>query len=200
MSLVTAVPRLLVGTTIKVARIPFDIVLKLAGRDRSLAADAAEAGLKDAAASVTGDDRLKAEAAAQRVATDQRRQAATLRSAATEATTKAERDHAEQQGRVEREKQAADERAAERARKAEDKRDKDKARAAKTERDRKAAATKAAVAEKERLADVERRERLEQLDREAAALQEKEGALTAADEAQRLKDAAAAAKEQRKQD
>lgn len=200
MSLLVTVPRLVVETTLKVVRLPIDSVLKLAGRDRSLAADATEAAVKDAVATVTGDDRLKADAAAQRVATDERRKAETLRDAATQATAKAEADLADDQAAAERERKAAEKRAAERKRKAEEKRKTDKAAAAKAERARKASAAKAAAAEKERLADKERRERLAQLDREAGALGEKEEALTAADEAQRLKDAAAAAKEKRKAD
>ncbi|MDQ3632656.1 MAG: hypothetical protein M3417_15575 [Actinomycetota bacterium] len=200
MSLINAVPRLVVGTTLKIARLPLDTVLKLTGRDRSLAADAAEAAVKEAAASITGDTQLKAEATAQKVATDQRRKAEALRTTSTQATEKAESDHAEQQTEVERERQAADQRAADRKRKAAEKRKRDKAAAAKTERDRKAAAAKAKAAEKDQLADKERRERLEQLDREAATLEEKEGALTAADEAQRLKDAAGTAKAKRKAD
>lgn len=198
MSIVTAVPRIVVGTTLKIVRIPLDTALKLAGHDRSLAVDAAEASVKEAAATVTGDQQLKAEADRQRVATDERRKAESLRSAATQATQKAEADHAEDQAQVEKERKAADERAEERKRKAAEKRKKDKADAAKAERDRKAAADKAEAAKKEKLADVEKRERLEQLDRESKALAEKEGALTASDEAQRLKDAAAAAKAERK--
>jgi len=198
MSLITTVPRLVLGTTLKVARLPLDTASKLTGRNRSLTADAAEAAVKDAAASLTGDDQLKAEARAQRVATDERRKSETLGDAAAEATAKAEADHTKRQTKVERERKAAEKRAAERKRKAEEKRKKEKSSAAKTERGRKDAAAEAEAAEKERIADTERRERLEQLKREEGAREEKETALTAADEAQRLKDAAAAAKAQRK--
>lgn len=200
MSLFTAVPRAIVGTTLKVARLPLDTVLKLTGRDRSLAADAAEAAVKETTAKATGDTQLKAEATAQKVATDERRKAEALRAASTQATEKAEADHDQQQKKVERERKAAEKRAADRKRQAEEKRTKGKAAAAKTERDRKAAAAKAEAADKDRLAETERRERLEQLDREAVALEEKEGALTASDEAQRLKDAAATVKAKRKAD
>ena len=96
MSLLRTVPRVVVGTTLKVARIPLDTALKLSGRDRSLAADAAEAAVKDAAAEVTGDTQLKAEATAQRVATDERRKAETLRSAATQAKASYQHDAAGQ--------------------------------------------------------------------------------------------------------
>lgn len=198
MSIITAVPRLVVGTTLKIARLPIDTVLKLTGRDRSLAVDAAEAAVKDATASITGDPQLKAEAGRQRVATDERRQAETLRNAATEAAAKAESDNAARQAEIERDRQTAADQATGRQRSAEQKRDAGKAAAAKAEAERKAAIAKVEATEKERLADVERRERLEQLDREAAALSTQEAALTADDEAQRLKDAAAAAKAQRK--
>jgi len=200
MSLITAVPRLVLGTTLKVGRLPLDTALKLAGRKRSLTADAAEAAVKDAAASIAGDDQLKAEAQALRVATDERRKAETLGDAAAEATGKAEADHAKQQTKVERDRKAAEKRADERKRKADEKRKQEKSSAAKTERERKDAAAEAEAAEKERIADTERRERLEQLKREEGAREGKETALTAADEAQRLKDAAAAAKAQRKAD
>jgi len=198
MSVISAIPRLVLSTTLRIARLPVATALKLAGRERSLTADAAEAAVKSAAAGVTGDDRLKAEATAQRVATDERRQADALRSAATRATATAEADHADKQAEVDRERKAADERAAERKRKAAEKRKRDKAAATKAERDRKAAAAKAEAAKKDILAGEERSKRLKQLDREAAALGDKEAALTAADEAQRLKDAAAAVKAQRK--
>ena len=198
MSLFTVIPRVVVGTYVKVARIPIDTALKLKGRDRSLAVDAAEAAVKAKAASVTGDEQLEAEAWAKRIATDERRKAQTLREAATQATAKAEQDAEQAAARVRREKKEADERVAERKRKADEKRKRDKAAAAKAERDRKAAATKAEAERKAALGQSEKRERLVQLDREAKALTEKEEALTAADEAQRLKDAAAAAKASRK--
>lgn len=198
MSIFTAVPRLIVGTSIKVARLPIDTALRLAGQERNLDVDAAEAAVKAKAASVTGDQELKAEANRQSTAVKERRKAQTLHEAAAQATTQAEQDAAEKEAKIQRDKQAADERAAERKRKAEEKRKKDKAAAAKAERERKAAAEKAEAERKQQIEEQEKHERLEQLDREAGALAEKEEALTAADEAQRLKDAAGAAKAERK--
>lgn len=75
---VLSIGRTAVSTSIKVARIPFDLANGLLGR-RGLEVDAAEARVRETAGRVVGDNELKASGVRKRTATSQRERAAKLR-------------------------------------------------------------------------------------------------------------------------
>ena len=197
------IPRTAVGGYIKLARLPIDAGLKLAGRGGNgngakLATDRAEATAREAAATVLADDELRQDAKKRHRATDERQRAAKLRARAQEKSQKADAELTERQEKAEQRRKQAAKRADQRKDTAQDTAKKRQQRAAETERKRKQASAKAAAQVEEQISDKERRARLEQLETKTAALSEREEALTAADEAQRLEKAAATAKAARK--
>ena len=175
------IPRAAVGGYLKLLRAPVDTTLGLLGRNgnaqpEKLAVDRAEAGALDVAATVTGDKELRQKAGRKRAATDERERAANLKAKAQQRTSAAERR-----------KQEADKAADERKR-----------RAAQAEKRRKTAAQKAAARAEEQISEQEKRARLKTLEEKSEAMNERDEALTASDEAQRLQDAAASVKAERK--
>ena len=194
-------PLSLVKTTLNVSiaivRLPLDTVNRLLGRN-GLEVDAAAAAVRESAGQALGDQALQAEGARGRVATEKRTEAVRLREAAQEVATaadakaKAKKDEAAaKRARADQdaqaEKQAADKRAKERKRKA-----------AEQERQRKGVAEKAAAEKREAAKSQGKRSRLKALDEGAEAMQEREDALVAAEEADRLKAAATSVKAARK--
>jgi hypothetical protein len=187
------IPRTVVGGSLKAARIPLDVGLQLAGRGRrgEAAVDRAEAAARDVAGTALGDDQLRRDAKLRRTAADERERAVDIRDAAE--TAAQERKEA-----ADRRREAAAKRAAAKRQAATTQRSRAKAKAATTAAKRKQAATAVADAKEERIETRAKEERLEQIERETEALEEREAALTAADEASRLGDAAASAKAARK--
>ena len=80
------IPRTVVGGSIKVARVPVDAALKLAGRGKEgeVVVDRAEAAARDVAGTALGDEELRRDAAQRREAADTREEAIELREAAEE--------------------------------------------------------------------------------------------------------------------
>jgi hypothetical protein len=194
------IPRAAVGGYVKLLRLPIDTALALMGRNGAtkVAVDRAEATARGVAGQALGDEELKAEAGRRSAAADERARANRLRAEAQSRQQEADAElEAEQRKAEERRRQAA-KRAADRRKQAAKQRDARKQQATKSAGARKQANAKAAEAEQEAIEDRAERARLEQLDREAVAIAEREEALTAADEAQRLGDAAAANKAARK--
>jgi hypothetical protein len=185
----TSLPRAAVGGYIKAVRWPIDRALRLRGGDGDgkLAVDRAEAAARDVAATALGDQELKAEAGARFDAAERRERAQDL-----EAQARREAAEAEQR------RNAAQQEARERKRLADRERQQRKRAAARAERDRKAAAEEVVARAHEGIDEQAKRDRLEQLDQEAAAQTEREQALTARDEARRLATATADAKAARK--
>jgi hypothetical protein len=197
------IPRTAVGGYIKLARLPIDTGLKLIGRGGNgnatkLAADRVDATAREAAATVLGDDQLKEDAQRRHQATEQRQRAVKKRAQATRKSAEADAELQERTESAEKRRTQAAKRASQRKQTAQGAARKRQQRAAETERKRKQASEKAAEQVDEQIADRERRLRLEQLDTKSGALEEREEALTAADEAQRLEKAAATAKAERK--
>jgi hypothetical protein len=172
-----SIPRAAVGGYVKAVRWPLDRVL---GRNAEPAIDRAEAAAREVAGTALGDDELKTDAKLRRTAADQRERAQTLDEQAGQRRAEA-RDQAQARKREADRKRAAEKRAATRA-----------------EQQRKQAAERAAAQTEAALDERAKRERLQQLDREAEALAEREEAVTARDEANRLAGAAASAKADRK--
>lgn len=193
------VPRTAVKGYLKALRWPVDRALRATGRsDAEVVVDQADATARGVAGEVLGDDDLKRDASRRGTAADERQRAQRLRGAAKERSAEADAEMAEQQERAERLRTQAEnaaERRREQARKERDERKRAQQRAG---RERKAASAKAKQHVDEAIEDRAKRARLEQLDEEAEAIEQREQALTASDEAKRLADAAGRAKAARK--
>jgi hypothetical protein len=184
------IPRTAVEGYLRALRWPVDRTLRLAG-DRAagaeLTVDRVDATLRGLAGQALLDRELRAEAKRRHTAADEREKALRLRA---EAELRAERG--EQEATEERD------RARTRRARAEDQRRQRTRHAAQTEERRRKATARTAAATEEAIDHRAKRARLEQLDTKAGALTEREEALTARDEAQRLGKAAAKAKAARK--
>ncbi|MBA2764572.1 MAG: hypothetical protein H0U42_07795 [Thermoleophilaceae bacterium] len=199
----TKIPQNAVIGSARLARLPIDGVLALAGRgSRATSAkvtlDRAEATLRDVVGRATGDVALREDAARRRQAAAKREQAVELRDRAEVVSERAE-DHAEaverraQATRGDAQKEAETKRAG-----AQRRRGQTKSSAQKTTAKRRQAADKTASRTKAESTARAKRDRLEALEAKAAALGQQEAALETADEARRLKDAATAEKAARK--
>jgi colicin import membrane protein len=196
----TTIPRALVGGYVKVLRWPVDRALDVLGRggEPKLAVDRAEAAARDVAGAALGDDELRRDAAQRRAATDEREEAVRLRAQAQETARRAERTASERKATAARRREQAAERAGAQQQTAERRRSTARRTAARTAQQRRAASQSAVAETEEQIDERAKRERLEQLDREQAALAEREVAVTAADEAARLRDEAGKVKASRK--
>lgn len=198
-----AIPRTALDRSIKLIRLPADAVLGLAGDTRTagtvkLGLDRVEAAVRAGAGSVLRDETLQRDAERRRSAADERERASVLRAEA-EARAEAAQSQADtrEQQADKRRRRAAE--AAKRKRAAAEKRRKaTTSSAAKAARSRSSTAQKTAAEKKKEAEERSKRERLEQIDTQRDALHEKEAALTTTEEAERLGDAAAAAKAERK--
>jgi colicin import membrane protein len=191
---------------LKLARLPVDTVARLLPNGDTgprnaamVAVDRFDATVRDTLGAVLRDDGLRADARRRRAAADQREQALKLRVQAAETSQAAD-------ARLRREQEAA-EKARVQAEQAAERRLQDVSKD-RAERERRvedgARKQQQAVdrAHEQRLASADKRakvERLEVLDDKEQALDTKADALTASDEAQRLRKAASTAKAARKQ-
>jgi len=200
------IPRSAVGSVVKLTRLPLDIAVSILpgnGAARkpaaAIAVDRFEATLRDAAGIALFDTELREDAMRRRLAADERERELRLRAEAERRSGEADehfsarvedaedrRSAAEQ--RAEKERQAAEQRKRERA-----------AKAASREQTRKAANRKVRAKVGEKIEQDADTARLEQLEAQAKALEEREAALTAQSEAQRLQDEATKKKAARKQ-
>jgi hypothetical protein len=198
------VRRTAIDRWLKAARLPFDAATHLLPNGRGprntagLVIDRADATIRAAVGGLLRDDDLRDDAARRRLAADERQRALVLRTEAEQKQREADTQLSEELAEAQRLREASEREAAGRAERADDKasrlqeaaQDAAAARAREVERAR---AQKTAAAEKRA-----KRERLEVLDGQAEALDEETDALTAKDEAQRLRRATAAAKRERK--
>jgi hypothetical protein len=194
---IRAIPRSAIGGSIKVARLPLDIAVALLpgngsgpGASAAIAVDRMEAQLRDVAGMALGDEVLRNDAAARRVAADERERALRLRSAAARRTERADERLDDTLEQTDEQRDGAAERARRQRAQAEAQRKKREQQAATAERRRRASAAKAKAKTEEAIDEQATGARLQQLDREAEALDAKAGALTAEAEAQRLQDEA----------
>jgi hypothetical protein len=197
-----AIPRTVVSTSLKIVSLPLEQALKLATGSNGAAeensvratADRADAAAREVAGKATQDDQLQQTATRQRRAADQRDEAATRKRQADERKRQAdERKQQAEQKRSQASRRAQQERSA-----AEEQRRTRERRAAEVANKRETEAREAAQATQAQVAAREQRARLEQLDSEADAINKREDALTASNEADRLKAAAEHAKEARR--
>ncbi len=202
---IRAIPRTAVGGSIKAARLPLDVAVALMpgngsgpGATAELVLDRMEAQIRDFAGIALGDEVLREDAALRRVAADERERAMRLRAAAARRAEEADEHLGETLEETEQQREKAAERARRLREKAAAERTKRTQQAAQAERKRKTTSAKAAAKTEQAISEQATDARLEQLEREAEVLEEKAVALTAADEAQRLQDAASAKKAARK--
>lgn len=191
------IPRSAVGGALKLARLPLDVAISLLPRNgdgarpaASIAVDRWEATLREVAGYALADDELREDAIRRRAAADERARALRLREAAERRRGEADERIDDRVETAEQQRAAAEERAERRRRRAEREAAERKRAAARTETRRKAAAREARAKVDEAIEEQADEARLEQLEAEAKALEEREVALTAEAEAQRLQDAA----------
>jgi colicin import membrane protein len=198
------ISRMAVGGSLKLARLPIDGVLRVAGDSSAvahakLALDRTEAKIRALAGDVLGDEALQEDASRRCEAADERERAVQLRSEAELRSERADQRVAAEEQAAERRRAQAAETAKRKRQQAQERRESHKRTAADaTRRRRNAAETSAAQSEKV-IEERAKLGRLEYLDAKADALEEKEAALRTADEARRLRAAASRAKAERKE-
>jgi hypothetical protein len=199
------VGRTALDTWLRISRAPFDAASRLLPNGTEgprtpaiLVLDRVDATIRDTVGTLLRDDQLREDAGRRRIAADERERALELRIEAEAKKREADARLAQRHESVERQRADAEQRAEQQKRQAERE---------KTEREQRAkqAAAKQAraveKAEQQKLAAAEtkaKKRRLRVLDTEAGALDTEVEALTATDEAQRLRKAASAAKAARK--
>jgi hypothetical protein len=198
--------RAAVGSSLRMIRWPIDGLLAVVGGDRApvtamkLTLDRADARTRELAGLVLGDPGLREDAELRRKAADKRERALNLRA---EAELRSERaDQLVDEGKqtaARRRKQAAST-AKRKRRQAQERRRSTKATATRRADQRRDAAKSSAAQAAKVIEERNKHSRLEQLDSKQGAVQKKEVALTAADEARRLRRAAGDAKGERKSD
>jgi hypothetical protein len=195
-----SLPRHAVAGYIKLARLPLDTTVKLAGRGErgKLVVDRAGAAARDVAGATLGDDELRRDAQLRRAATDERERAHDLRDAAEQRERDADERYAERKQTAAGRRRQASQRAGPKRRTAEQRHDANRSQVRKTARARKAATDRATASKQDAIDARAKRQRLSTLDRTAEALERRDAAVTAQDEAKRLGDAAARAKAKRK--
>ena len=198
------VRRVAIDRWLRVVRLPFDTFAHLLPADRGprnaamLAIDRADATVRAAVGGIFHDDDLRDDAFRRRAAADERERALELRGEAEEKQRISDAELAKELEGAARLREAADREAQDRRRQVDEERAEQqrKAREAAVAQER---AVEQARAERLAVADKNaKRERLDVLDEQAVALDREVDALTATDEAQRLRDAASAAKAARK--
>jgi hypothetical protein len=202
---IRAIPRTAIGGSIKAVRLPLDIAVSLLPGDGAgprpragIALDRLEAHVRELAGAVLGDEVLREDAARRRLAADERERAVRLRTAAARRADEADERLAETREDAEERREEAAERARRQRAEAGQAREQRFREAAHVERKRRAANESVRSNADEAIDEVAAEARLKQLEREAAALDEQAGALTAEAEAQRLQDEATRRKAARK--
>jgi hypothetical protein len=189
---------------LSLVRVPLDAAIGLLPGDpgraqtRKLALDRADATARALAAAVLRDATLREDAQRRRLATQERERALNLRTQAKQTAQKADErlDEREEQAQ-ERRRQAAEQAKARRAAAARERRERTK-QARETEQQRTQASRKVQAKVEERIDEREPQERLAVLEVKEKAQREQEVALAEQAEADRLADAAASIKEERK--
>jgi colicin import membrane protein len=196
------IPRTALQGYLKLVRVPIDRAISVLPGNREarkLAVDRADASARAVAGAVLRDQDLKADAQRRRTAADEREQAIRLKSEAKHKSAEADQRLDQHHDQAEQRRRRAAERAEERREAAAKERRQRTKRAEQVEQQRKQTSRQVESRVEERIEEQEPEKRLAVLDAEAKAQREKEEALTAADEASRLAEAAATVKEDRKE-
>ena len=200
MALKTA-SRLGVAASVRAARFPFDVGIRLVGDPDSslaLAVDRADARARALAGVILGDADLQDDAARRHAATDERVRALGLREQAEDVAERADERLAEKEKAAVRRRADAAAAAQRRKAEAEERRQSRDAESAQSA-DRRRRATESAKGAGQETARARADEaRLDALEEKAEALEQEEEALIASDEAERIARAAETAKQLRK--
>ena len=197
------IQRTAIGGGLSLTRLPLDTVLRFAGNGGSaavvrLAVDRADAAARTLLGALLGDEELQDDGARLSAAADERARAISLRRQADRQTERAEQRVEEREHEAGERRMQAKAKAQQRRDQARQRRNSRKSSAAKTANRRRQAAKQDAARTEARIDERAKRDRVEQLEATTDALRERDAALTAADEGERLGDAAATAKARRK--
>lgn len=201
----STIPKLAIMGSLKLARMPADGVLRLAGDSRSatsikLALDRTEAFVRGVTGGLFSDDTLRYDAERRSEAAAERERALRLRSQAEARSTEADDKVSQRHEEADRRRKQAESSADRKRGQAKQRKDTKKSKAAKDADRRRDAAKRAAKRKQQEIDDRAKSTRLESAETKAEAHDEKEVALRAADEADRLRSEATAAKERRRSD
>lgn len=194
--------RLGVDTSVRAARLPFDLGTRLVGGAESslaLAVDRADARARALAGFILGDAELQDDAARRHAATDERVRALRLREQAERTSKSADERLADKEQVAARRRAGAASSANRQKARAEEWRQSREAEAANSARRRRRDTERVKAAKQETVEARADEARLDALEEKAEALEQEEEALIARDEAKRLARAAETAKAQRKQ-
>ena len=195
------VSKTIFNSSVKLARAPFDLALGALGGSDSQARhllDRAEARARSATGALFADRELKEQGRAALLATKERERAGRLREQAEVQEREAEERQAEASEAAQAATADARRKAEQGRRKAEKRRREREGRAAKAEQKKKEKTAKATAKAKRTAAKANKAAQLEKLEAKEESIEAKEGAATTGREAERLEQAAAEAKEKRK--
>ena len=205
MSMIRDIPRSAVDAGVKLTRLPLDIVVSMLPGNGSgtkpaagIAVDRLEATLRDAAGIALFDNELREDAMRRRLAADERERELRLRAEAERRSAEADERFSARVEDAEDRRSAAEKRAEHERQAAEQRKQERAANAKRREQEGKAANRRARAKVDEMIEEKADEARLEQLKAEARALEQREAALTAQAEAQRLQDEATKKKAARK--
>lgn len=204
---VRVIPRAVLDSYLKVARLPLDTAARLVpgggngrGASARLAVDRVDATARSVAGAILRDPKLREDAKRRRAAAQERERAVKLRGRADEKISQAQARVEERHEKAQRRRAQADSRTKTRRQRASQEHQQKTEQARATEKRRREAAREVKSEQDERVDEVAPQARLEALEAKAEAEAKREEAVIEKDEAQRLGDAAAALKEERKQD
>ena len=199
------IPRGAVDGAVKLARLPVDAAIALlpgngngARPAATIAVDRVDATVRKVAGYALRDEELREDAMRRRVAADERARALRLRDTAEARSAAADEKLADRVEQAEERRAAAEQRAKRERAQAEQRRAAKSRAAGQAETKRKASSRRAKAKVDEVIDEQADEARLAQLKTEAKALEKREAALIAKDEARRLQDAATARKAARK--
>jgi hypothetical protein len=200
------IPRTAIGGTLRLSRLPFDAAIALlpagaqGGRPAKIRLDLADARVRSTVAALIGDHEMREDARRRETAALERRRALDLRDQADEKVEGAEARTERSRDQAQELRERSDARAKAERKRADQRAKQAKKDAAEREQQRTEAVDQAAAKREEEVENQADRERLAAVTAKSEALEERDDAFTASDEAQRLADAAARAKSERKED
>src|SRR4051794_9011956 len=203
MTMIRTITRGALSGYLRLVRLPLHGVLRLSrangsGDSVSLCIDRLDASVRAVVGQLLNDPVLAEDAERRSAAAGKRARALHLRESAEEAEQQADREAEKREAEARRTREQASKRAKRLRGEADEKRLQGKRRAAKTSKQRKDSAQARATQAEKAVEEKRKRARLEELASKSEALQESAEALTTADGAHRLKEAAATAKAERK--
>ena len=199
-------PRFAVDQSLKFMRFPIDATIARlsggretgAGPAAKLAVDRVDATVRSLAASLLNDPILRDDAQARDAASSERERAMKLRDEAQRQSERADKRLGERRDQAERQRERADQHVASKVERANASRDEKAKKAATTEKQRLASSRQAEARTEDAVEQRANQKRVAALDAQSESLSDRQEALTAADEADRLASAAARAKDERK--